>query len=165
MTLSPELKEIYSSGGDAIVLETLELNHHTFPESFRIVRDHIDWDLTLENSGPTVTFISFPFNVVQPKSNEKGDSNLQIVLDNVDKTVVDLIEGTQDGSNTPIDVIFRVFLSSDTSEPQQTPIRLSLFNISVQNNTVSGTAQFDDIVNRKFPSILYDRKFISLFVN
>jgi len=163
MTLSQELKEVYASVGPSIVLETLELNHHTFPETFRIVRDNNPWDLGIENGGPVVTFSPHAFNVVPPKKSDKGAQSLQIQIDNVDRTVVDLIEGTQDGTNTPIDVVYRIFLSTATSEPQDAPLRLSLFNVSITNNQVSGTARRDDIVNRKFPRVVYDRKFISLF--
>ncbi len=164
MVLSEQLKEVYSSGGPSIILETLELNHHTFPNVLRIVRDHIDHDLGLENSGPTVTFTSKSFSVVPPKKTEKGIQTLQIQIDNVDKVMIDLMEATQDGTNTPIDVIYRVYLSTNKTEPQDDPIALSLFNITVSNDRAIGTARRDDIINRKFPSIVYDRKFISLFV-
>lgn len=164
MTLSQALKEVYASAGPSIVLETLELNHATFPSVFRIVRDHIAHDFGLENGGPTVTFQPFPFSVVQPKENEKGTPTLQIQIDNVDRQLVDLLEGTQDGTNTPIDVIYRIYLDTETDEPQNDPpLQLSLFNVSVSNQRATGTARRDDVINRKFPGEVYDRRFISLF--
>ena len=163
MVLTEQLKEVYSSGGPSIILETLELNHHAFPSILRIVRDHIDHDLGLENSGPTVKFTSKSFSIVQPKKTEKGIQTLQIQIDNVDKAIIDLMEATQDGTNTPIDIVYRVYLNTDKTQPQDDPISLSLFDVTVANDKATGTARRDDIINRKFPSILYDRKFISLF--
>lgn len=165
MALSQELKEVYASAGPSIILETLELNHHTFPSAFRIVKDHTSWMLGLENSGPTVEFQPFNFSVTEPRTNDKAGHSLKLSIDNVDRQIVDLLEGTQDGTNTPIDVLFRIYLDTETDEPQNDPpLRLSLFNIGVNKMTATGTARRDDIVNRKFPSEVYDSRFISLFV-
>ena len=161
--LSQELKEMYSSVGPSVLLETLELTHHAFPSVFRIVRDRVDWDLGLENGGPTVTFTAHAFQIVLPPRNEKGNQSLQIQLDNIDRKVVDLLEATQDGTNTPIEVVYRVYLDTETDEPQSAPLKLSLFNIAVDNTRASGSARRDDVINRKFPGEVYGRKFKSLF--
>jgi len=164
MVLTDALAKVYSSGGPSIILETLELNHHAFPNILRIVRDHIDHEFGLEDGGPTVTFFSKSFSVVQPKKTDKGIQTLKIQIDDVDRNIVDLMEATQDGTNTPIDVTYRVYLSTAKTEPQDTPIKLSLFNVTITNGKATGTARRDDIINRKFPSILYNREvFISLF--
>lgn len=166
MTLSDALKRTYSSVGTDVVFETLELNHFSFPQTFRIVRDYVPLTAGLENGGGTVTFEPFAFNVVQPKKNDKGSETLQIVIDNVDRRIVDLVEGAIEGvgAKTPIDVIYRIYLTSQTTIPQNDPpLRLSLFNITINKGQMSGTAKRDDIINRKFPNVVYGREFISLF--
>lgn len=164
MTLSQELKETYASVGPARVLETLELNHPTFASSFKIVRDHVQLIAGLENGGPTVTFEPFSFNVVQPKKSTQGTQSLQITIDNVSREIIQLIEDTQDGSGVPINVVYRIYLSTETDEPQNDPpLQFTFTNISVNKTQVSGVANRSEVINRKFPSIVYDRRFQSLF--
>lgn len=165
MPLSQELKETYASVGPSVILETLEFIHYTFPQSFRVVRDQRDWDLTLENNGLTVPFQAFSFNIVQPPQNDKGTTALRIVIDNVDQTMINLLESAQDGTNTPIEVIYRVYLDTDTSTPQNTPLKLSFLNVECNKQQVTGTARRDDVINRKFPKIVYNNSFISLYLS
>ena len=164
MALSEELKELYASGGDDVILHTLSFNHPAWSTPFYLVRDWNDLTVNLENSGPSTLFQKFAFNITGPNKDENGTQSLQIEVDAVSREFVDLLElAIVDENNSPIEVTYRLYLSSDTTGPQNDPpLKLWLKKVSVTNNTVSGKAELVGLINRKFPNILYGNEFRSL---
>ena len=167
MTLSPELQEVYANGSPTVrVLETLELQHHTFTGAFRIVNDVQPWWLQIETNSTPVRFETFPFSVVDPQQNSRGVQSLQLSIDNVDGSMIEKLEGTQDGLNVPIKLVYRVYLSNDNTGPQNDPpLTLEIRQIAVDNLKVTATATNDNLQNKGFPNQSYDRVFNTLVAN
>ncbi len=164
MVLSQALRDTYASVGPEIVLYTLELNHKTFPGPFYMVRNWEDFEANLENSGPLVTFQKFAFDFTEPKKDAVGNASLNIRIDNVSREMSELLENSIDGSQTPIEVVYRIYLASDPSGPQNTPLKLSMRNITTTNTSASGTAEIIPLINRRFPNVLYTNIFQNLFL-
>ena len=167
MPISPELQQVYANGSPTVrVLETLELQHHTFSQSLRIVNDVQGWWLQIETNSTPVRFDAFPFSVVDPPQNSRGVQSLQLSIDNVDGSMIEKLEGTQDGLSVPIRLVYRVYLSNDNTGPQNDPpLTLEIRQISVDNFKVVATATNDNLQNKAFPNQSYDRVFNTLVAN
>lgn len=160
-TLSQALKEAYASAPDNVVqYHTLELYHPSFTQPIRVVRDFVDLEATLESTAPrnasqAVTFVGFAFDIVPPEVSATGVPTCQITIDNVSREIVANLE-LAIASNQAITIIYRLFLSSDLSGPQNNPpMTLTVVSMSADVFKVTATATFGDMVNRKFPSQMY----------
>ena len=164
MALSEDLKELYASGGSSVILDTLSFSHATWDNEFRIVRDWSNLTANLEDSGPEVTFNKFAFNIQGPSKDDNGNQYLKITVDSVSREFVELLEtAVLDTNNTPIEVVYRQYLDTDTTGPQNDPpLKLFMKNVRVTNTSVSGNAQLVSLVNRKFPNVVYGSTFQSL---
>jgi hypothetical protein len=166
MTLSETIKELYVSSGNDVILHTLAINHTTFTSPYYIVQNNENYVANLENSGPQVTFQKYSFNIVGPHVNANANQYLKINIDAVNLTLINLLEGcAADENNNPIEVTYRVYLASDTTEPQAEPVTLYLKNVSVNNFTISANAEFKNLNNLKFPSRKYDSTFQNLVIS
>ena len=164
--LSDKLKKLYTSSGNDVILETLQVSHTTFSNDFYIVKDFQDFTANLENSGPQVTFNKYSFSVNGPNKGSDGNITLNIVIDAVNLTLINLLEtAVQDTNNNPITIIHRVYVQSDTTGPQRDPIKLQVRSLSINNFTISATAEMVGLENKKFLNINYDHRFKSLLIN
>jgi hypothetical protein len=167
MTISEELKELYASSGTDVILHTLTFIHSSWAAPLYLVSDFQDLTANLEDSGIEVTFSKFAFEVTGPSSDGKGSRRLGITLDNVSREVMVLLnQAVTAQTQVPIEVIYRIYISSDLTGPQNNPpLRLWLKDISCTNQRITGTAEVVGLINRKFPSINYGFQFKSLLDN
>jgi hypothetical protein len=97
-----------------------------------------------------------PFLVQLPTQDGKGQQDLQIVIDNVGREIMDAIEAAAADPSVNITVTYRVFLDIANSLPQNDPpLVLALPSIVVGMASVTGTATRADVLNRPFPSEVY----------
>lgn len=81
---------------------------------------------------------------------------MNITIGNPNRIVSDYLQRAL-GSNIPVKVFYRPYLSDDLTAPQLVPpLELALKDIDISELDVSGTCTFDDLVNRKAPNTLYD---------
>ena len=161
-TLSQAIKEAYASAPNtSVVYHTLEIYHPSFVTPIRVVRDFVDLTATLEataprDAGQPVLFVGYAFDVVLPEVSSTGVPSLQITIDNVARDIMAGLEAAVTTS-TPITVIYRQFLSSDLSGPQNNPpMALTIISIAADVFKVTATATFGDLVNKRFPSVTYN---------
>lgn len=158
--LTAALKEAYARAPSNVVyLNTLEIAHPSVASKY-IVRDRKDWNLTLEGGGGVKTFKACPFRFSLPASGDNGIQNLNIAIDNVDREISDFINTVKESVN-PVSVIYRPYLSTDTTTPQMNPpLVLTLGNIVITAVQITGRASFADIINKPFPhpSEIYTRE-------
>lgn len=160
-TLSQALKEAYAAAPDNVVAyHTLEIYHPSFTQAIRVVRDFVDLQATLESAAPrnasqSVTFVGFAFDIVPPEVSTTGVPSCQITIDNVSRDIVANLE-LAISSNQPISIIYRLFLSSDLTAPQNNPpMTLTVIAMTADVFKVTATATFGDLVNKKFPNQQY----------
>jgi len=156
-TLTDAIREAYAvASTDVIVYHTLEINHATFAEPVRIVQG---WDAiaaTLEADAPRdasteVAFIPMGFEFQPPGVRENELPSLEIRIYDASKLLMDPIEAAADAA-TPIEVLYRPYVSTDFAQPAMSPIPLMhLTQIHVDEMMVSATAVFLDVLNRVFP--------------
>lgn len=160
-TLSQAIQEAYASApADVIIYHTLEIRHSAFVTPIRVVRDLVSLDATLEATAPLdasteVTFIGYAFDFVPPDVSAGGTPQLVIEIDNVSREILANIELAMATADL-LEVTYRAFLSSDLSGPQNDPpMSLSIFQISATPLRIRAIAGFQDIVNKRFPSVEY----------
>ena len=160
-TLSQAIKEAYASAPNtSVAYHTLEIYHPSFTTPIRVVRDFVDLSARLESTAPRdantyVTFVGYAFDIVLPEVSSTGVPSLQITIDNVARDLMANLELAVTTS-TPITVIYRMFLSTDLTGPQNNPpMALTIINISADVFKITATATFGDLVNKKFPKVNY----------
>ena len=164
MTISEELRELYVSSGDDVILHTLSFNHTSWDTEFFIVRDFQDFTANLENDGPETTFLKFAFNIKGPDTDINGNQVMNISVDAVNRQLVSLLEtAANDENNNPIEVTYRQYIASDTTGPQNDPpLKLYMNKVQINNQKIQGTAELINLQNRKFPNVVYGNTFQSL---
>lgn len=161
-TLSQAIKEAYASAPNtSVAYHTLEIYHPSFTTPIRVVRDFVDLSARLESTAPRdastyVTFVGYAFDIVLPEVSSTGVPSLQITIDNVARDIMANLELAVTTS-TPITVIYRLFLSTDLTGPQNNPpMALTIISISADVFKITATATFGDLVNKRFPSVTYN---------
>lgn len=158
MTISPELKRIYASApSDRRYVETLELAHPLFPQTYYVANDVRAWAFKLAAAAATSTpFDPVRFTVVLPTVDGKGQQDLQLAIDNVGREAMDAIEAAAANPAISISATYRVYLDVPDTAPQiDPPLLLALQSIVVTNEAITGTATRADTLNRPFPNELY----------
>lgn len=175
------LQEAYAAApAGEVILETLELRHPTFVDEndvlrpIRLVRDYgslLEEDsgflgddvyghiLTLEANAPAnpstaVTFYSVMFDLKLPEQNEATIAGLQLTIDNATKIVSKYLDQAV-SIRAPVEVTYREYLASDPSAPQLVIGNLTVRSFKSTPFSVSGTAEFADLINKKFPNKVY----------
>ena len=158
--LTDELKRVYASAPfDRRFVETIELTHPLFPQTYWLNNDVQAWQFLL-NAGDTplaaVEFLPVPFRLVLPTVDGKGQQDLQMVLDNVGREAMDAIEAAAANPTINIGLTYRVYLDVPLTPPQvNPPLVLALQSVVITLDSIVGTATRADVLNKAFPSELY----------
>ena len=155
-SIEDALKEVYALAPNSVIpLDTLEISYVGLPETLYIVKDRVSWDLTLEDS-TTHTFKPCGFEFIQPAAGIDGVQQLSLAVDNVGDEVNDFFNALGTELTEPVKVVYRPYLSNDTSGPQlDPPLVLFLVDITMDVFKVSGRATFASIVNSRYPTQYY----------
>ena len=160
-SLKEAIREAYASAPSSeVVLFTIEMNHPAFTQPLRVVRDNVKLEAYLgdsapENPGEKVTFVPYAFDLTLPEMDEYGKPEITITIDNVGRDIMNYIEAAV-RTRYKIDVIYRLYLASDTSGPQNDPPMVMQVNtINATPKSISLVAGFADLSNRTFPKFLY----------
>lgn len=171
ISISEAIAESYSQAtvGD-VQLYTLEIHHSDFrdddgnPTAARLVNDWVDHDLTLEasaplNGGEEVTFKGLPFKASLPEETDTGaPAAVSIEVENVSREITVLLDQAIP-SMEPVLMIIREYMSSDTSAPHKLPVvKMYLSNIVVTPTSITASATFGNLTNRRFPGVRYTRQ-------
>jgi len=158
----PDLNTVRASApAGVVIVETLEFLHDDFPAPIRLVNQFSDFDATLESTAPEnpseeVTFEASMFDLVLPRAGDAGTETIDITVSNVDQVAADYLQIAMDNPG-PITVIYRIYLSTDTSAPAENPpTMLTLESAVATADQVVAKARNSDNINRKFPSIIYN---------
>ncbi len=156
-TITEAIKEAYAScPTNRIIYDTLEIRQTGVQAPLFLVRGPLSITATDENGEPHV-FKPSGFQMSLPPQNEEGFRSLNIAIDNINREASSFVERALE-SNTPIEVIYRPFLSDDLSAPQMDPpVILYLQDVQINAIQVTGRATFIDIMNKRYPSELYTR--------
>lgn len=172
---TPALQEAYASPGDVTVLCTLEFIHPAFldemsnPTGVRVIADPgvtlasgvKGRSLKLESTAPLdastyVDFVAWQFNAVPIEQNQTAPGQFQIVVDDVAgglRQYLDLALTSQD----PIEVYYREYLDNDDTAPSYVEGPFYVVDVDTDNYGVKITGTTEDLINRQFPSKVYNK--------
>ena len=160
-TLTQALKEAYAAAPAGLVIfHTIELWHPAFSVPVRVVRDYVDLTATLESTAPrdastAVTFVAFNFEFAKPEVSPNGVPQITLTLDNVDRSIVANIELAM-GSTELVTLIYREFISTNLSAPQNNPpLAMTLMTVVADVFKITATAGFNNLMNKRFPNLEY----------
>ena len=162
ITLSQAIKEAYASAAsDVVVYHTLELRHPAFSSPIRVVRDRANLTATLEatavvDAGASVVFVGFAFDMTKPEVSSTGVPQIQIEIDNVDRTIVANIEAAMTTADL-VQCTYREYVSTDLTAPQNDPpLHMTILTIEADVFRVRCSAGFPSLSNYRFPRTEYD---------
>lgn len=144
-----------SAPNDEQIIETLELSHSMFSKTWYLASNSTAPTPYGLETGAQVLFQPLPFTVKLPNSDAQGGQTLSISLANAGREMVQEIEAAATKPDERIVVVYRVYLLSDLSYPQNLPIRLSLDSIAMTDEAIQAQAGRSDVLNFKFPNKTY----------
>lgn len=128
-----------------VFLTLLTLTHPTIPNPLCFVNDLSN----VVSSG--VTYIAFPFDLPFPEIGTDTLPTLTLTIDNIDQSIWASVKNI----TTPIDVSISWILKSHPNNIEGGPLYLRMTNIEVSLTTISGTLNFEDLLNEPFPFDTY----------
>jgi hypothetical protein len=130
-----------------VFLAAITLNHSSFATPIRLVSDQ---QALTRTAG---TFQPFAFDVKLPNEQEDQVPQVQITIDNVDRSILTQIRTI--GAERPT-LMLEVILASSPNTIEAGPFNYSILNINYDASTIQGTIGFeDDILNTAFPADTY----------
>lgn len=159
--LSTALREYcsYATPG-GVLLETIELHHDDWAAPLRIVLDHADLAATLEASAPrdagsAVLFARGSLEIGKAGVDDSGQAELELRLDDVDRSVSSLIAQADTGAS-PVEVIIRNYVSSDLTAPGLVE-KMHVAETRIKTGMVVARCVYIDHVNRLHPRQRFTR--------
>lgn len=124
------LEEVNASGGDDVIIRTLEITSTAWSSPILLATGFVDQVCTTED-GRTLTFRGVNMAITLPKKNNKGNQTLAFSVDNTTGEVSRFADSAV-AANARANVIYRTFLSSNKSAPQEKPYRLVVLGGDLQ---------------------------------
>lgn len=150
-----------------IIYPTLELIHPAFIDPVTLQQitikcvtgTYTDQTFTLEQGAPVggglpVLFKAIPFAAERPTYEEGRTPETLITVDNVAREIIPYLEQAVI-MRADVVTIYREYLSDDATQPAYGPVQFVMKQVKVSGTQVQGTAQIDDLANRKFPRLVY----------
>ena len=135
-------------------LDTLIIRHASWAAPFYLVAAPSALTMRLEDNEAHI-FVPYSFRIQLPGSGVNGKQELQIQIDNTGGDVWEALEVAQQMPAMPITVEWRVFLSDDLTKPQAPPYILTASRVSATTQAVQITAARADLINRRWPNVVY----------
>lgn len=119
-----------------------------------LVNDNVNFPATLE-TGEAVTFLKRSFAINPTNSGEDGALSISLTIDNTDFAISRFIARAK-LNKLPIEVNYRIYLSNDSSGPENNPpLVLFAADAETKGNVVSTSLRWLDIQNAPFPDAYY----------
>jgi hypothetical protein len=175
--LALETKKRYAATVlDDVMIPTLEIRHPAIldeegdPTAIRIVNDmgtligtvdELDmfgWQLGLEadaplDAGETVTFVYCPFEYIPPSQTDDAIQAGKLRIDNVARQISQYIDDLM-LTQADLTITYREYWLTELTTPS-TVLTQTAQSINVTDQAVELVANYGDIVNRNFPSVVY----------
>lgn len=151
------LEQVYASGGDDVIVNTLELTCPAWPEPVRICGGFEDQTVTLETA-EAATFVAAGIDVSLPEKSNRGGASLNFAIDNVLGTAQQLLDQAFEAGEQ-VQMTYRTYLASDLSAPAEAPLKLIVRGGTMQGSSIQIQAAFFDLINTSWPRNLYTAEF------
>lgn len=147
------LEQVYVEGGD-LILQCVELNCEAWSNSIYLVNDFVEHTFTTEEPA-IITASPCGMRVALPKRDASGAQNLTFAIAGVRPEATRKLRQAQDAQKQ-INMVFRVYLESDKTEPAESPYHLIVRSFVAQWDVVEITAGLFDLIDMRWPRELYN---------
>ena len=148
---SAVLNRLYASGGDEVILDTLQIT--VGGQSYWLTRGWEDITVALE-TGDKATFTASAIDVALPARNSDGTQDLKFAISNIDGVVSTAISNALDNLSSA-SLTFRRYVSTDLSAPAAPPFTLAIKEGSWTATEVQITAGYMNILDTAWPRYRY----------
>lgn len=131
---------------DAVYLVLLELNHSSWSTPVRLVDNRED---ITSNSN---VYQAFPFQITMPDDSEDREPSARIVIDNVDRSLIEAIRTT----HGPIDCTVSVITDQAPNSVEWGPLSLQIRGITYNAQTIEGNLTYSAFTSEPFPYRTFD---------
>lgn len=147
---------VYASETSEVFLLLLTISHASLSVPIRVVNDFQN----LTSNGNLYT--AFPFTIVLPEEKEEQPPRMRLVIDNVDRTIVQALRSLTSPPTIQLDVVLAI--QPDTVEASFPGFTLRQSNYD--QLVVEGDLTLEEIVVEPFPEGSFDpQSFAGIFGN
>jgi hypothetical protein len=148
-TLSAAAKEaMFAQETDKVFLFLLTLDHDDFVTPIRVVNNYDD----VVSGGDTYT--AYPFLFSLPEEYEDSLSQVDLVITNVDRLLVDNVRTI----SSPITITLEIALADSPDTIEAGPFTMKMREVKYDALRLTGTCSFQDILNEAYPEGSYTPK-------
>jgi len=151
------LESLYASGGQAVIIPTLEVFCTPWAAPIYICQGFEDITAKTE-AGTTVKFTASGFAAALPRRDNSGNQTLTFAIDNVTGEAQQLIDQALE-ARASIGLVFRIFISTDLTAPAERPYRMKVLSGFMQGPSVQLNAGYFDLINLGWPRRKYTLAF------
>ena len=124
------------------------LNHPNMTEPFRVAGSRTDV-ITNDVLGFNQTYYAYPFSIQLPDEKEDRPPEVSIIIDNIDKRLVDFLRTPTQGSPT---VTLTVVLESSPTTIEAGPFEFTLRSVGWDRLTIRGVLSYEQILDEPYPA-------------
>lgn len=150
------LSRLYASGGDDVLLCTLELSNPAWPEIFRICTGFDDVECGIED-GTIVTFKAVQLAISLPARGTESQT-LTFGVDNISGAIDPLTDLARDNL-TKTTAIYRQYSMSDLSAPDERRLKMSVKGIVTKAGQAQIQCGYLDLFSLRFTRDRQDDSF------
>lgn len=158
MSLTEAIKEAYADPDiDAVILDTLELDHVSFETPVRIFANgEEDIMLPLINGGPPVLFQACGVTITLSGFDDDGATSGSVRMDNVSGLLHPYLREAVKAGNA-LKVTYRAYVEGKLTEPGEVRGGMILSKVSLTATTATGTLEHASKHERQaFPRLTYN---------
>lgn len=135
-------RAIFAGQTGEVFVFLLTLSHASLELPIRVCSDAVS---TTSNG---VEFVPYPFNLVLPDETDNVAPQVTLEIDNIDREIVAAVRRA---TGSPIDVELSIVLASQPDAIEAGPFNFKLRSVTYDKLVVSGTLQYEDLLNEPFP--------------
>ncbi len=136
------IRAMFAQETEEVFLCRLEIAHEDWAEPYRFINDQVG-----HTDAAMGEWIGFPFKISLPDDREDEIPLAQLSIDNVDRSIVQAMREI----TTPAVMTLWVVLASDIDDVIAGPYEFSFNAASWDALTVSGSLEFEPILNMRWP--------------
>jgi hypothetical protein len=133
---------IYAQQTDKVFLALLTISHSDLAGPIRVVNDLVN----LTSRGDH--YLAFPFQIVLPEERDDQLGQVQLSIDNVDRTIVEAVRTI----SSPASIRLEIVIADQPDTVEAGPFDFTLRNVEYDALTVTGTLMYEDILNEPVPA-------------
>lgn len=147
------LEEVNASGGNDVIIRTLELNCSAWDAPVLIANGFQDWSVVTEDAR-SLTFQGANVDIALAAKNNKGFQTLAFSVDNTTGEVSQRVDSATD-ARARVSATYRTYLKSNLTAPAEPPYRLTMLSGTIQGITAQLSCGYFNLIDVAWPRALY----------